>query len=40
MQPAITPGKILLEDYLIPMGFPKTPLRKQLASTGKASATL
>jgi hypothetical protein len=32
-EPAITPGEILLEDYLIPMGFPKTPSREQLAST-------
>ena len=30
MKPAITPGKILLEDYLIPMGISQNALARAL----------
>lgn len=42
MKPAITPGEILLEDYLIPMGISQNALARALgiSSTSIGSATI
>ena len=36
MQPAITPGEILLEDYLIPMGISQNALARALGMSSRS----